>query len=131
MSGDDKNEALQTLLRAAFTAKKGRRVSRQTEFDFVFHMTDWLDDLVALSRLYRSPGGYSAAEARRVVDGLLIHGVGHIVEAARLWDHFSDPFGSPEARKAAVPSDRVSSGPKRPKLAEGKPDGGRARRTRA
>lgn len=118
MTGDEKRDGLRDLLKAVLAAKKGRKVSARTEFDFVFHMTDWVDDLVNLAQLYRSPDRYSAADARRIVDGLLIHGVGHIVEAARLWDHFSDPFGatsttkrSPRAKakaKAARPKGRRS-----------------------
>src|SRR5579885_3377889 len=52
--------------------------------DFVFHMTDWEDDLRALAELYEHPERFSRAEAERVVAGFLYHATHHIMEAARL-----------------------------------------------
>lgn len=52
--------------------------------DFCFHMTDWLDDLRALSRLTERPGEADEEEWFRVVHGFLIHASGHIAAAAKL-----------------------------------------------
>ncbi len=62
--------------------------------DFVFHMTDWLNDLDELTRLYERPELFSKAEARQVVYGLLVHARCHIDAAARIYlgDDINDPF---------------------------------------
>jgi hypothetical protein len=52
--------------------------------DFVFHITDWEDDLRALAELYERPEQFSRADAGRIVAGFLYHATAHIMEAARL-----------------------------------------------
>jgi hypothetical protein len=52
--------------------------------DFVFHMTDWLEDLERLVALYREPGQTMKEAAGDVVYGFLIHAVPHLMEAGRL-----------------------------------------------
>ena len=63
-------------------------------FDFVFHMTDWLDDLRKYAELCKNPEGFTLDEARDAIVGMLAHASGHIVAAARMTDFFGDPFSS-------------------------------------
>lgn len=60
--------------------------------DFVFHMTDWYEDLVGLADLYSDPARRDQAKWDRVIAGFLYHAVGHLMAAAKLNDTFSDPF---------------------------------------
>src|SRR5437879_2169188 len=61
--------------------------------DFVFHMTDWLQDLEELSELYANPGKHRSREACVKLISILGHLVPHLNTAGRLLlDHISDPF---------------------------------------
>lgn len=57
--------------------KKGRR-------DFVFHMTDWADDLRRLADLYQHPEEFNPETAGDIVAGFLYHVIPHLREAGRL-----------------------------------------------
>lgn len=68
--------------------------------DFVFHMTDWYTDLVALTELYEHPDAHSPKVWNDRVAGFLIHAVGHLMPAAKLSAYFFDPFdAAPSAKK--------------------------------
>ncbi len=69
-----------------------REQDRTRAEDFCFHMTDWQKDLHALAKLHENPGGHSSAEAERIVQSFLYHATAHIVEAAKLYDIFLNPF---------------------------------------
>jgi len=56
----------------------------QRRYDFVFHMTDWLNDLDGLSRLYASPKTQDVDEATLFVIGFLYHVIPHLTAAGRL-----------------------------------------------
>src|SRR5207253_1309986 len=61
--------------------------------DFVFHMTDWIDDLEGLAALYDNPGRFDKKAAGQAVYGFLIHALPHLMAAGRLLDgKLSDPF---------------------------------------
>jgi hypothetical protein len=69
---------------------------------FVFHLTDWLEDLDWFSDLTKNPDGPDpdAAEVRLV--GLLYHVIPHLGAAGRLLlDHVPDPFADEPAAVAA------------------------------
>jgi hypothetical protein len=79
--------------------KAGRR-------DFVFHMTDWEDDLRALAELYEHPERFSRTDAKGIVARFLYHATAHVMEAARLmldWEprYFIDSR-EPKAAEAPV-----------------------------
>ena len=57
--------------------KKNRR-------DFVFHMTDWIDDLRDLAELYEHPEKHKKDQAAQIVAGFLYHVIPHLQEAGRL-----------------------------------------------
>jgi hypothetical protein len=57
------------------------KVCRQ---DFIFHMSDWEDNLRALAELYEHPEVFDKTNAERIVAGFLYHATHHIMEAARL-----------------------------------------------
>ena len=71
--------------------------------DFVFHMVDWREDLLALADLYRDPQGRSSAEWDRAVNGFLINATGHLLAAARLTGYVPVQFD------AATPSSEGST----------------------
>jgi hypothetical protein len=72
----------------------GNSGTKPTTKDFVFHMTDWEDDLRLLAALYAAPDEYDADAWRRGVGGFLLHAVGHLLAAARLNGSVPDPFGA-------------------------------------
>jgi len=103
--------ALEKMFRAynvAGSAQKDRRI-----YDFVFHMTDWQEDLIRLSRLYQHPQKYPQSEWNDAVFGFLCHAVNHLMAASKLNDTLTDPFDAtvdlrhrklkrmPKARKVA------------------------------
>jgi hypothetical protein len=73
--------------------------------DFVFHMTDWEENLRALAQLYEHPEQFGRADAKRIVAGFLYHATAHVAEAARLLLDYEpgDLFGSPKPKKAKAP----------------------------
>ncbi len=74
--------------------------------DFVFHMTDWKEELEELSRLFERPADGTDAEWQRAVEGFLYHAVGHLFAAAKLNGYVPDPFKAlPKVkRKRRVPT---------------------------
>lgn len=71
--------------------------------DFVFHMTDWADDLERLRRLYDDPGSMTLDEAKSIVIGGLYHVVPHLDTAGRLLlDEIKNPFRDDHAAKATT-----------------------------
>jgi hypothetical protein len=61
--------------------------------DFVFHMTDWLNNLEELNALYKHPERYSKRKAAGLVYGFLIHVIPHLTAAGRiLEDDIPDAF---------------------------------------
>lgn len=72
--------------------KAGSMERDQRTRDFVFHMTDWKDDLLALADLYRNPSGASQKTWNSTVEAFLIHALGHLLAAAQLSDMVIDPF---------------------------------------
>ena len=61
---------------------------------FVFHMTDWLEDLRELNRLYEHPERFKASVACGPLYGILLHVVPHLQAAVRALDGTEppDPF---------------------------------------
>src|SRR5713226_3044549 len=78
---------LEKLLGASFDAfnSNGKAVCRR---NFIFHMTDWIDDLHQLIDLYEHPEKFDKKSANQIVAGFLSHAPWHILAAARLMlDH--------------------------------------------
>jgi hypothetical protein len=73
-------------------AEGSKRVNKQRRRDFVFHMTDWEEDLFRLAQFYASPARYTARETDRLLSGFLYHAPNHLAQAARLGEFFSDVF---------------------------------------
>jgi hypothetical protein len=65
--------------------------------DFVFHMTDWQEDLRRLQELVDHPNNFSKEEAANVVAGFLYHATSHIKAAAKLLLDF-DPIDFDDPR---------------------------------
>jgi len=71
--------------------------------DFVFHMSDWEEDLHALAKLYEHPEKFSKSDAKSIVARFLYHATAHVMEAARLLLDYEpgDIFDSPKLKKNA------------------------------
>lgn len=76
-----------------FNEHAGPRDKDQRTQDFIFHMTDWHEDLVRLAKLYARPTEHDHSEWNEAVGSFLYHAVGHLVAAAKLNDTLLDPFG--------------------------------------
>ena len=79
---------LEKLLGAAYDAlnSNGKAVCRR---NFIFHMTDWLNDFEQLSALYKHPEKFDKKSAKDIVAGFLSHATWHIRAAARLMLDFT------------------------------------------
>ena len=65
--------------------------------DFIFHMTDWLDDLRRLSAIYENPAKFDRESAGCAVAGFLYHVIPHLKAAGRLLlDDIPDAFENAE-----------------------------------
>jgi hypothetical protein len=91
---------LERLLTAAYTLYQRLEdpaadvKSRQS---FVFHMTDWREDLERLATLYRDPGQFDREAAGAIVFEFLIHALPHLLAAGRLLlGEVRDPFAELE-----------------------------------
>ncbi len=68
--------------------------------DFVFHMTDWEDDLKELVELFEKPDQHDEEAACIFVIGFLYHVVPHLNAAGRLLlDEIGDPFAPVDHKK--------------------------------
>jgi len=74
---------LEKLLGASYDAfnSNGKPVCRR---NFIFHMTDWIDDLNQLMKLYQHPEKFDKKSAKQVIAEFLYHVPWHIRAAARL-----------------------------------------------
>lgn len=81
----------------AFQKLDDPKVNADCRHDFVFHMTDWLDDLRRFSQLYDHPDAATRAEAASAVYGFLIHAVPHLMAAGHLLrgEALTHPFELP------------------------------------
>ena len=63
--------------------------------NFIFHMTDWLDDLQRLTAIYEHPENHERQSAGCDVAGFLYHVIPHLKAAGRLLlDKIPDAFES-------------------------------------
>jgi hypothetical protein len=66
--------------------------------DFVFHMTDWLDDLTKYHAMAEAPEVWKIDRATTFVIGFLYHVVPHLNAAGRLLlDEIADTFAGDES----------------------------------
>lgn len=81
-------------LREALT----REEYAQLRADFIFHMTDWIDDVDQLQKMRSQAETLSTDDAMTFLIGFLYHATAHIKAAGRLLvDHVPDPFEGNEA----------------------------------
>lgn len=94
-SSSEINKLEQLLARAFEVCKAGRRTKkfRQQQFDFVFHMTDWLFDLEELYDMVHNPENWNPDKAGEFLIGFLYHVIPHLNTAGKLLvGEISDPF---------------------------------------
>ena len=74
--------------------------------DFVFHMTDWLEDLRRLVAVYDDPRRAEKEEASDAVFGFLIHAVPHLMAAGHLLlgKEMTHPFDIPTETAVRAPT---------------------------
>lgn len=76
---------------------------KQLREDFIFHMTDWKDDLEQLRYLFNTPDTHDEETTTRLV-GILYHIVPHLNAAVRLLlDEVPDPFATPNECRGQKP----------------------------
>lgn len=83
------SQKLGRLLKAVFNDYQrdgDRETSARCWENFVFHMTDWTDDLRALAELYAHPARHDVDSAGKTVFSFLAHAVPHLRAAARNLD---------------------------------------------
>ena len=74
------------------TVEDGEKYA-ETKQQFIFHMTDWIDDLQNLIELYGQPE-QPQGNAAQTIAGFLYHVIPHLNAAGRLLlDRIPDPFG--------------------------------------
>jgi hypothetical protein len=83
-SSTQKLERLLTAIYPAFQKLDNAAADQRCRQDFVFHMTDWSEDLQNLAALYRRPERFNKAEAEAIVSRFLYHVIPHLTEAGRL-----------------------------------------------
>ena len=64
--------------------KKSKTYTEQECHDIVFHMTDWLNDLVYLFKLYENPDSYKHKKIVDILGYFLVHVPNHIAAAAKI-----------------------------------------------
>ena len=109
-----KLQTLEQLLSKTFDDLQGglrKEVGRQEydrrKHDFVFHMTDWKDDLEQYAAFVQAPH-LDQETANSLVVGFLYHAVPHLRAAAQLLlDDIGDPFGVD--KKKSKPPRRLSA----------------------
>jgi len=70
-----------------------RKTYEDLRWEFVFHMTDWLQDLAELNEIYEHPTKIKVNDATLRIIGFLYHVISHLKTAGRLLlDEISDPF---------------------------------------
>ena len=78
---------LQRMLKSIYNRYQKRddsAANAEAREDFVFHMTDWIDDLNRLATIFAHPAEVEKKFAGDAVYGFLIHAVAHLNEAYRL-----------------------------------------------
>jgi hypothetical protein len=96
------NKSLQKLLTSVydrFQRLDDRKANATARQDFVFHMTDWLDDLHRLVAIYEHPEKFSREDASDIA-GFLYHVIPHLKAAGRLLlDDIPDAFDPDTAKQ--------------------------------
>jgi hypothetical protein len=75
--------ALERVYRRYSDGSGPRDKDRRTS-DFVFHMTDWYNDLRALAEMFTDPEAHDEKRWNEVVFGFLAHASGHVAAACEL-----------------------------------------------
>jgi hypothetical protein len=103
------NDQLEDLLGKVFDgAREGLRGHippddyAQRRRDFIFHMTDWKEEIQQLANLFNTPGEKDQNGASDFLIGFLYHVIPHLNAAGRLLlDDVLDPFSHPDSDKTA------------------------------
>jgi hypothetical protein len=98
-----KTSNLEKLLSTVYTRYQkldDPAANKKSRRDFVFHMTDWVDDLRSLSELYQHPERFDKEQAGRIVVGFLYHVIPHLQEAGRLMLDYDPGDVFAESREA-------------------------------
>lgn len=94
--------SISALLDQVFEAARERgddATFDKRKLDFVFHMTDWQQDLEKLHSMYMNPAAWDPKSACTFIIAFLYHVIPHLNAAGRLLvDVVPDPF-SPQQRQ--------------------------------
>jgi hypothetical protein len=78
---------LEQLLASAYDQHQkldGAKINAAGKRNFIFHMTDWSEDLERLAELYKHPEKFDKKTAGALVAGFLYHVIPHLRAAGRL-----------------------------------------------
>lgn len=90
-------EALKKHLLSFFKKRAEQKESDNFESDkeaFLFHMTDWADDLAPLAALYEQPEDFSQEESHKVLWSVFFHILEHVLAAAEIYDDWPELYRS-------------------------------------
>ena len=59
---------------------------------FVFHMTDWQEELGSLLQFFRNPDDYDQVQANHVLQELFYHVLPHLNAAAEIYDDAAELY---------------------------------------
>ncbi len=80
---DTDSEVIQA--RIAEVARRIKDLPDSVADEVAFHMTDWFDDLRALSGFYADPKSLTDAQASKLLVHFLIHVPNHLAAASKLY----------------------------------------------
>src|SRR5438093_582130 len=81
------SKELETLLARVydqFRRLDDRAANVEARSDFVFHMSDWFEDLARLQAIYKHPDQFDRRKAGQEIAGFLYHVIPHLNAAGRL-----------------------------------------------
>ncbi len=87
--------SLESKLLAFFKDMATAKENNNYESDrgkFVFHMTDWQEELGSLLRLFSSPDDYDQDQANQVLQSLFYHVLPHLNAAAEIYDDAAELY---------------------------------------
>jgi hypothetical protein len=86
------------------------RLHSKQRAEFIFHMTDWKEDLERLASLYDDPNVMERKSAQQEVFGFLSHATWHLNAAYRLLNgqEVPDPFATTQPKRVTKKSGKRS-----------------------
>ncbi len=88
MQEEQSRERLRGIVRTLCEAAERNGLPDETADEFAYHMTDWLDELDGLNRVFADPGSMTDEERDDAVMQFVIHAPAHLAAASRMYMGF-------------------------------------------